>query len=73
MENISFRKVLELFELNHWVLQKLWSNYRVFIDPNDKDKLPWLIPVDDNKEVSIDYYLKIKEFFENGADNSKKS
>ncbi len=69
MENISFEKVLKLFELNKWVLEKLWGNRRVFIDPKDKKKLPWSIPVHD-KKVSVEYYNKIRDFFENENKNS---
>ena len=64
MESVSFEKVLELFESHGWVLENLWGNYRVFIDSNDKEKLPWLIPVHE-KKVNIEYYNKVLKYFEN--------
>lgn len=66
MSKTDFSKVLELFESNGWVLQKSWGNYRVFYNPKDKSKLPFLIPVN-NRKVSIIYYDKVREFFDNGT------
>lgn len=63
IEYVDFEKVLELFEKNGWKLQKIWKPYRVFIDPKDKNSLPFLIPVKGNK-VYGEYYKKIKNFFE---------
>lgn len=69
MSKTDFSKVLELFESNGWVLQESWGNYRVFCDPKNKNKLPFLIPVND-KKVSIVYYEKVKEFFDHGTGNT---
>ena len=64
MQTVDFEKILELFESNGWVLKELWGNYRAFIDPDDGESLPYLIPVND-KKVNIEYYHKILRFFEN--------
>jgi len=63
MENVSFEKVLKLFESNKWVLQKILGKNRIFI-PNDGSEGLWSIPVN-GKKVSIVYYRRIQEFFEN--------
>ena len=72
MQGIPFEKVLELFESHGWVLKECWGDHRVFIDPNDIKKLPWLFPVRDRK-VSIEYYNRILRFFEDENKNTKKS
>jgi hypothetical protein len=63
VETVDFAQVLACFESNGWQLKKTWGNYRVFINPDDQEQLPWLIPVDDRK-VSVEYYERIQRFFE---------
>ena len=58
MATYLFEDVLELFEANGWVLQKIYEPYRVFIK---KGELPWLIPVHD-KKVDAEYVKKFREF-----------
>ncbi len=55
---ITFEKLLELFESHGWKLQKIYEPYRVFVK---KGELPWLIPVHD-KKVDAEYVKKFKEF-----------
>jgi len=57
----DFEEILLLFEKNGWMLQKIWSPYRVFIKEGE---LPWLIPVCEGK-VDYEYLKKIKAYFEN--------
>lgn len=59
-EDKKFEEILELFEKNGWVLQKIYSPYRVFVKD---DELPWLIPVHEGK-VSYEYVKKINDYFE---------
>ena len=63
METINFEKVLALFEKHNWQLKKTWGNYRVFINTDDPEQLPWLIPGDDHR-VSIEYNERAQRFFE---------
>lgn len=60
---VDFEKVLKLFEENGWKLGRIWKPYRVFINPKDKNSLPFLIPVE-GKKVHERYYKKVKQFFE---------
>lgn len=56
----DFEKVLKLFEKNGWVLQRIWSPYRVFMKDGE---LPWMIPVHEGK-VDYEYIKKINDYFE---------
>jgi hypothetical protein len=60
---VDFEKVLALFEKNGCKLQRIKKPYRIFTKPNDKNSLPFLIPVE-GKKVHVRYYEKIKNFFE---------
>jgi len=55
---IDFEKVLALFELHGWKLQRIWEPYRVFVKEGE---LPWLIPVR-GKKVDVEYVEKFKKF-----------
>lgn len=68
METVSFGKVLKLFESNGWVLQKSLGKNRIFT-PNDGSEGLWSIPVNE-KKVSILYYRRIQEFFENETEDT---
>lgn len=59
-KEMDFEEVLELFEKNGWVLQRIWSPYRIFMKEGE---LPWMIPVQEGK-VNDEYVKKIKDYFE---------
>jgi hypothetical protein len=59
-KDMDFEEVLKLFEKNGWVLQRIWSPYRIFMK---KGELPFLIPVQEGK-VNDEYVKKIKDYFE---------
>jgi len=56
----DFGEILRLFEKNGWVLQRIWSPYRIFMK---EEELPWLIPVHEGK-VDYEYVKKINDYFE---------
>ena len=61
---VPFSRVRVLFESNGWRLMRIWKPYFVFWDrPGKPKKLPFLVEVDENKEVSDATYRKIKDFF----------
>ena len=68
MDDVIFAQVLKLFESNGWVLQKSLGKNRIFI-PKDGSEGLWSIPVND-KKVSILYYRRIQEFFENETEDT---
>ena len=59
-ESIKFEEILELFESNGWVLQRIFRNYRVFREP--KEDFYWTILVNDEK-VNYEIARQIKEYF----------
>ena len=59
-ESIKFEEVLELFESNGWVLQRIFGNFRVFREP--KEDFYWTIPVNDGK-VNYEIGRQVKEYF----------
>lgn len=63
----NFEDVLKLFEENGWVLQRIWSPYRVFMKDGE---LPWMIPVQEGK-VDYEYVKKIKDYFESKDEESR--
>jgi len=61
---VRFSRVRELFELHGWRLVRIWKPYFVFWDrPGKPEKLPFLVEVDENKEVSDATYHKIRKYF----------
>ena len=56
----NFEEILKLFEENGWVLQRIWTPYRVFMKEGE---LPWLIPVYEGK-VNYEYIKKVNDYFE---------
>jgi hypothetical protein len=56
----DFAEVLKLFEKNGWVLQRIWTPYRVFMKEGE---LPFLIRVYEGK-VNDEYVKKINDYFE---------
>ncbi|MHC4744427.1 MAG: hypothetical protein ACYS8Z_21140 [Planctomycetota bacterium] len=61
-EDIAFQEVLEFFEKHGYKLSYLWLPYRVFVNPNDPESLPWYVEVEDGM-VSEENFEKIKDFF----------
>lgn len=61
---VAFSRVRELFELHGWRLMRVWGPFRVFWDrPGEPDKPPFLVQVDENKEVSDATYQRVQRFF----------
>ena len=58
---VDFEKVLELFESQGYKFMGFWNPYRVFVNPDDPDEPPWLIPVHE-KKVDIEYVKKLKRW-----------
>ncbi len=59
-ESMNFKEVLELFESNGWVLQRIYGNSRVFREP--KEDFYWTIPVNKGK-VNYEIGQQVKEYF----------
>jgi hypothetical protein len=67
---VPFSRVRELFELHGWRLVRIWKPYFVFWDRLGKPKkLPFLVEVDENKEVSDATYHKIRKYFAQSNDD----
>ena len=61
---VPFSEVLEFFESHGWALKRIQKPYFVFFDdPYDPQELPFLVQVDENKEVSDDAFQRIRRFF----------
>ena len=58
---VGFQEVLELFESYGYEFIGFWNPYRVFVNPDEPDELPWLIPVHDRK-IDIEYVKKFKRW-----------
>ncbi|MBL7153061.1 MAG: hypothetical protein ISS79_05045 [Phycisphaerae bacterium] len=61
-EDVAFQEVLEFFEEQNYKLSYLWLPYRVFVNRDDPESLPWYVEVE-NRMVPEGIFEKIREFF----------
>lgn len=57
----DFERFLELAESYGYKFIGFWNPYRVFINADEPDELPWLIPVYRGK-IDIEYIEKFKRW-----------
>ena len=57
----TFERFLELADSYGYKFMGFWIPYRVFVNTNDPDELPWLIPVYEGK-IDIEYVNKFKRW-----------
>ncbi len=61
-EHWTFERFLEFAKSYGYEFVGFWeSSYRVFVNKNEPDELPWFIPVHDRK-VDVEYVGKFKKW-----------
>jgi hypothetical protein len=57
----TFERFLEFADAYGYKLMGFWNPYRVFVNPDEPDALPWLVPVHEGI-VDIEYVKKFKRW-----------
>jgi len=57
----TFERFLEFAKSYGYEFKGFWNPYRVFVNTNEPDELPWLIPVYERK-IDIEYVKKFKKW-----------
>jgi hypothetical protein len=60
-EHWTFEKFLEFAESYGYTFICFWNPYRIFVNKNEPEELPWFVPVYERK-IDIEYVKKFKKW-----------